>query len=245
MTNRAIDVLSTVDRKEVQAIGKAINDAFMVANNHAQEAIKSYLEVGMLLKDARQFFKGDKEYGQWRAENTTLSQSWANKLIRVHDTYGDKPPAGLPISTLAEMTNVSEAKRKELEEQAADPEQKNPSVRDVKKEAAKEKQEEQMPLAMKERLAKEKAAEKKLTKTLEESAQDAIDLPVHERISIWNGIEPKDRTETDAFILMGLPCYFDGAPNIDTIIVLTSAMREEYQTPEFDEAYTIIKEWMK
>lgn len=245
MANRAIDVLSTIDRKEVQSIGQAINDAFVMANERAQQAIGHYLEIGKLLHDARQFFEGDKEYGQWRAENTALSQSWANKLTRVYDTYGDKPPKSLPISTLAELTNATESTRKKLEAQAEDPEQKTPSVRDVKQVV---KEENQKPLTGEARVTEQiakKSEPKTPTLSMEAQAQDAIDLPINERISIWNGIPHDSRTEIDAFILLGLPAYFDGMPNVDTIILIISVFRDTYETTEFDEAYDVIKEWMK
>jgi len=98
MVNRAIDVLSTIDKKEVVAIGMDINDQMVIAKKHATNAIIAYIEVGKLLHQARSFFKGDSEYGKWRAENTTLSQSWANKLTRVYDTYGERVPNDIPIS---------------------------------------------------------------------------------------------------------------------------------------------------
>ncbi len=240
MTNRAIDVLSTIDRKEIQLIGKDINDTMLVAEQHAKDAIVAYLKVGELLHEARQFFKGDKEYGQWRAENTTLSQSWANKLSRVWDTYGKEAPASLPISTLAEMTNVSEAKRKELEKQAEDPEQKTPSVRDVKQ-IAKEEKAKTGDERVEEQIAK-RDAPKEPTESLEELAQTFVNLPFNKRAEYW---DQSNKSVDDAFILMGLPPYFEGEPNIDTMITLTTAMWNEHKHKSVNEAYAVIKEFLK
>lgn len=239
MAEKIIDTLSKVDRTEVQSIATAINDSFLKANTHAQKAIESYLEVGALLHDARQFFPGDKEYGQWRTENTTLSQSWANKLQRVHDTYGKKPPAELPISTLAELTSATPETRAKLEEQAADPEQKTPSVRDVKKAVKEEKEAiEHEPRAMQERKAKEAIN----TLSPEEQAQVQIDMPSRERIAQWN---ISGKTYEEAFVLLGLPCFFDGTPNIDTVILIVGAFTQEFDAVEFHEAYSVIKKELK
>jgi len=142
------------------------------------------------------------------------------------------------------MTNVSENKRKELVEQAQDPEQKTPSVRDVKQ-IAKEEKAKTGDARVQEQLDKKKEPKKEPTLSMEEVAQRDIDMNIAERIAIFNGNSPENRTEMDAFILLGLPCFFDGRPNVDTIIMLVGAMREAYQTTEFDEAYDLIKEWMK
>jgi len=203
MTERMINSLSPVDRKEVQGLATDINNEFLMANESAIKAVGHYIQVGRLLADVRKIITGDNEYGKWRAENTTLSQSWANKLSRVYDTYGDKPPRDIPISTLAELTTLPAGKRKEMEAQAGDPDKKTPSVRDVKKVAKEERligdERVQAQLDAK-KAEKAKEAEKKLIDTLEEQAQKAIDLPIHERLSIWNGIDQEIRTETDAFM---------------------------------------------
>jgi len=234
MTNRTIDTLSTIDRKEVQEIGKAINDKFLEANSHAERAIASYLEVGKLLFEARQFFPGDLEYGKWRAENTTLSQSWANKLLKVHATYGDKPPKELPISALAELTTLPKEKRKEMEKKAADPKQKTPSVRDIKAEKRK---------VGADRVAEQLAKKPKVdTKSVEDIAQLFVDMPFEKRVKYW---QDGNQTVEDAYVLYGLPPYFDGAPNIDTIILLTTALWTEHKEGAINEAYAVIKETLK
>lgn len=245
MADRMINALSPVDKKEIQGLSKDINDEFFKANESAMKAVGHYIKVGQLLADVRKIITGDSEYGKWRAENTTLSQSWANKLTRVYETYGDQPPRDIPISTLAELTTLPPAKRKELEEQAADEDQKTPSVRDVKKVAKEER------LTGDERvqaqLDKKEADKKKLppAKSVEEQAQEAVDLGVLERLAIWGGIPKDERTETDAFILLGLPPYFDGKPNVDTVIMLIGAFRAELNETAFDECYSVIKQWMK
>lgn len=241
MSIKIIDTLSVIDRTEAQALAMDVNDAFFQANEHATQAIGYYIKAGEALSQARHLFQGDKEYGQWRAENTSVSKGWAGKLVKVFDTYGNKPPKELPISALGELAGAPEAVRKSVEARAKDPDQKTPSVRDIKKEV---KEAKTGQARVDEQIAK-RDEPKEPTISVEEQAQKAIDLPIHERISIWNGISQEDRTEVDAFILLGLPAYFDGTPNIDTIILIIGAMREEYQTIEFDEAYDIIKEWMK
>lgn len=122
-----------------KALGKEVNDAYSKANESARAAVKEYLIVGSLLQEMRDLMPGDKEFGRWRSDNTSISKVWANKLMRASKTYGLAPPVSLPISTLAELSYIEDDKRKELEAQAADPEQKTPSVRDVKKVAKEEK----------------------------------------------------------------------------------------------------------
>ena len=125
---------------EVQkTLSREINDAYTAANEHARKAVKDYLIVGGLLQDMRDLFPGDKEFGRWRMDNTAIGKQWAAKLMKAYGTYKLSPPVKLPISTLMELSYVSDDKREELEAQAADPDQKNPSVRDVKEVAKKEK----------------------------------------------------------------------------------------------------------
>lgn len=118
--------------KEQKAMGMQVNDAYAKANESARTAVSQYLIVGSMLQEMRDLLPGDLEFGRWRADNTSISKQWANKLMRAHKTYGTAPPVALPISTLAELSYIEDDKRKELEAQAADPDQKTPSVRDVK-----------------------------------------------------------------------------------------------------------------
>lgn len=133
----------TAEQKE---LGMQVNDAYAKANESARKAVKEYLIVGGLLQDMRDLLPGDKEFGRWRADNTSIGKQWAAKLMKAHKTYGLAPPVSLPISTLAELSYIDDDKRKELEAQAADPDQKNPSVRDVKAVAKEQNQDNYDPI---------------------------------------------------------------------------------------------------
>ena len=225
MAQKIIDNLSPVDRKEVQNIALGINEAFFKANEHAGKAIEKYIEVGALLNDARQFFKGDLEFGQWRAENTTLSKSWTTKLLRVYKTYGTTPPKELPFSTLAELAGGSDELKEKVIEQAKDPDQKTPSVREVR---AAVKEEKELPPSLSEQLendtvGKDKPVKEDSIPTLDptEIAQIKIDKSTPDRIDDWNASK---QHHGDALILLGLPPFFDGLPNRMSIEMLADTM---------------------
>lgn len=220
MVQKIIDSLSVIDRKEIQGIATDINDAFMKASEHAGKAVTEYLRAGELLTQARTFYAGDLEFGRWRAENTTVSQGWARKLMVAFAAYGTDTPKGLPISTLAELAPASADLKDRVEAAAVDPEVKTPSVRDVRAAVKEERKEaapivdEPMPQAMKDRLADE-------TQSLEAMAQLRIDAEYEDRVTDW---EASDKEVEDAFILLGLPPFFDGWPNRKTLILLAKAL---------------------
>lgn len=227
---KIIDSLPAEQRKSAQDLAMLVNDNFAAANQAAEKAIMYYLKTGKALLEARTIFPGDNEYGKWRKENTTISSGWAAKLIRVAETYGDKPPAGIPVSTLAELTYLSESKRKELEER-----ENPPSVREVKT-AAKEERAEQihtptptvpdspietMPRAMRERIERENP-----TLSLEQKAQNEIDQVIQTRAIVF---AKSEQTLEDAFILFGLPPFCEGFPNPETVAVIYTGYCDLYE----------------
>lgn len=226
MTTKFIDTLPAAQRKEAQSAASQINTAFFSANEFAGKAMRKYIEVGRLLTEARQLFKGDKEFGQWRSENTTLSKSWTSRLLRVYGAYGDTPPDGLSISTLAEIAGASPDLQDSVVERTADPEQKTPSVRDVREEVKKERASVSSEAA-REGISEERViADRKKqapTLSLEEKCQTGLELDIKERIEVW-ATQKKKHTVEDAFVLLGLPPFFDGRPNMETIMVIAHAL---------------------
>ena len=218
---KIIDTLPAPKRKEIQTLGTQVNAAFLSANSLAEKAVAQYLEVGRLLTQARVYFEGDNEFGKWRKENTTISASWANKLMRAHGVYLDGPPAGLGISALAEIAGASPELKESIEERAADSDTKTPSVRDIRQEV---KEEQPEPKAMQERKAAEKSAELSPT----EKAQIGIELSVALRMSAW---EKSNKSMEEAFILLGLPPFFDGRPNMESICSLSYAVTQTLNHP--------------
>lgn len=221
---KIIDTLPAPKRKEIQTIGTQVNAAFLAANATASRAVEQYLEVGRLLTQARVYFAGDNEFGKWRAENTTVSKSWAGKLMKAHKAYPVAPPDGLGISALTEVAGASPELKDEVEKAAADPDTKTPSVREIRAAVKEEKPEPPMPEAMKERLAKE-------VKVLspEELCQFELEKDYPERMKHWLSLK-KPHVE-DAMVLLGLPPFFDGRPNMETVKLIAHALMYDTEHP--------------
>ena len=87
-------------------ISAEINDAFDTGlRNH----VKMQIQIGRLLNDARQHIPGDQQFGQWRAQNTPITnKSTAGKLMNLAKQVGDgritqDMVAKLPLSNLKEL----------------------------------------------------------------------------------------------------------------------------------------------
>lgn len=112
------DLTSTLDGSKwhhgVDAAGIAkltkiqteISDAF---DKGAREYAKMQINIGRLLNDARALIPGDQQFGQWRAENTPITnKSTANKLMNLAKQVGDgritqQMVDELPLSNLKEL----------------------------------------------------------------------------------------------------------------------------------------------
>lgn len=67
-----------------------IHQAWSDVKGKQIETWEGYFKVGRLLRQARDQFTSDKEFGQWRiAQNFGFSQQWAHKLRQVADRETD------------------------------------------------------------------------------------------------------------------------------------------------------------
>lgn len=81
-------------------------------------AAKGQLKIGNLLLKARELFKGDKEFGNWRAENTEIkSMQVASNLMAVARKFASAPKMieACSYSALVELVSAPAALIKEIE----------------------------------------------------------------------------------------------------------------------------------
>jgi len=274
MTAARVDGKLTIDEIASQINNQwgLMHEQWTIATLAADQARIAGFRAGGLLLEARETFKGDKEFGQWRNDHIQMGRSWATRLMQINRQYNiDSLPDGLSLSALALISqdNVTEAMRIEIEHKAADPEQKTPSVRDIKEiitptddaqdaparedeaspsdvaregEVIKADEDLKMPKAMKDRLAKEAAAAMPALNPTDpvDVAQTLLERPRNERVSRWTTMPAAEQNSTEAFILLGLPPYHDGCINKDTLIDLIGFYRQEHGGDHWDQAYKAI-----
>jgi hypothetical protein len=111
----------------------AMHEQWGVANQAMDAARLAGFRVGQYLLEARTHFKGDREFGKWRTENTPVGRSWATRLIQIAKQYEsvEDLPIGINLSALAILSqdNVPDDLRKEIERAAE--EGAAPSVRQI------------------------------------------------------------------------------------------------------------------
>ena len=102
---KTLDALANDIDKEIDKTHKAV--------------ARAQIKVGKLLLEARKEFPGDKEFGQWRKEKTPIgSQSAANDLMRVAETFKDAPALveACSFSVLRELVYCPKEVRAGVEE---------------------------------------------------------------------------------------------------------------------------------
>lgn len=189
----------------------------------AKRSVESMLNVGKYLDEVRQLFKGDKEFGQWRAEAIPeISSRMATNLMGVWRKFGGKE-TNLSISAMSELLPASD----ELVEEVVQESHSNPftvaeirsKVREAKKATKKatdatDVQEEKPKLTMN-RVGAKPAPKPQLS--LEEKAQQIIDLPTAQRVKRSN----------DPWVIMGFTPFIDGLHNRDVMELVYSIRCKE------------------
>ena len=93
--------VSEEDKTGLKAIAKSITE-------WTEKANMAFMGIGERLLEAREFFPGDKEFGQWRADLTPFSQSQAERFMRVVKQFSGKSIADKAgHSLLLELTTAS------------------------------------------------------------------------------------------------------------------------------------------
>jgi len=190
----------------------------------AQRATQTMIEVGNLLLIARENFKGDKEFGEWRKKAIEFSQSHAQRLMAVAREFGDDPDALLlPVGTLAELLPASPALKAEVIAEAKD------GKKPTRAEVTERKKAEQGSPPEGENTATEsvKSQEDKKSKRASavknyepwEIAQMMLDKPFIDRLCELE-IRGTDNAQIDSMIIFGIPPYHEGLPSIDMIHIL-------------------------
>lgn len=109
-----------------------INAGYANGLSLAQRATEQMIEVGKLLLDAREKFKGDKEFGNWRKKNVEFSATNASRLMAVAREFGEVQDAYLlPLSTLSELLPASARLKDEVITETK--EGSGPSVRETRR----------------------------------------------------------------------------------------------------------------
>jgi|TARA_Y100000034_G_C6908939_1_gene422725 flagellar biosynthesis GTPase FlhF len=236
-----------------------MKDALSAENlsEYAQEIKQHYVEtvafmaekqikVGHLLLKARKEFKGDKEFGQWRADNTPIgSRQTAHKLMQLAEQHSNgritaKQVEALPTSTLFELLSAPDSVLATVEDKIDDGEKVTAKViREEKKAAAQEPQTEiekanankAAAQAKKELLSKEPTFD-------DAKYNDTLQLTLAERIS-W-GRKQHNLKDEHAWVIFGIPPFAEGLPHPDVIEACYNVWMCEIKTDQLqvlDKAY--------
>lgn len=74
-----------------------------------QKTLEHHLEIGKLLCEAREEFKADQDFGQWRKENTVLTMHQTTNHMAVWRKFGGHAPArDLSFTVMVELLSADE-----------------------------------------------------------------------------------------------------------------------------------------
>lgn len=241
-------VIQTAARVELVDLKAKIELDYADGMMLAQKATERMISCGKHLLAARERFKGDKEFGQWRKNELSISASHVTRLMAVAREFGDNTDAMLlPIGTLAELIPASnELKQATIEKAKAGEKVTRAEVTAAKKA---EKTESSPPpeVEHKEVASAPVRADKKpsMGKTLEpwQRAQLILDKNIWQRLDMVE-VRSGDDKQINAFIIFGIPPYSEGMPSRDTITYIYSAVADNTDNAEvldkLQTAYDII-----
>lgn len=111
--------VTTVGIARLSRISGEINEAF---DQGVRSHVKMQIAIGRLLNEAREEIPGDRQFGQWRDQNTPITnKSTANKLMNLAKQVGDgritqDMVAKLPLSNLKELLTAPDSVLGEISE---------------------------------------------------------------------------------------------------------------------------------
>lgn len=219
-----------------------INEGYQAAIGIARKATARMLEVGKDLCKARAYFRGDKEFGQWRNKHINFSQSHCQRLMQVAREFGDNEDAlALPVGTLSELCTASPELKEKIIEKAKTGE-KTTRAEVTKAKKAEKSEPSSLPEGGKSKIG---GVMKAPSETPEQRANKWLALPAIERIS---GLEVRGTHSdpmVDAFLMFGIPPFHEGMPSIDTIHFLWhgigSILADE---PELTDKFTVAYDYI-
>ena len=118
----------------LDSLAAQIQEKMEAGNRFAQQAVSTYMEVGLLLCEARDLHPGDLQFGQWRAKALPNVQAgWSTKLMQV---ARDKRLHGpemkdFNISALAEMASAPDEVIQQLVDQSKE-DGKPPTIKEIR-----------------------------------------------------------------------------------------------------------------
>jgi len=238
---KGLDSADNFTLTELVAIGGEINSVVEAA---AKTVAHAQIKVGQLLTEAREFFKGDNEFGKWRAECTHVgSKQHAHSLMKLAQAesvgkFSDQMIEKLPPSTLIEMIPASKELMKEFAEKVASGEK--PTVKETR--AAVKGEKRPNVLDPKEDNRKHVQHLSKKTQSPEERANEILSLHLSERL-----VRLDFANINDCWLAFGIPPFMDGTPSKEVIVTLHKSWKQDLgpiQADQLTAAYeSLLKEF--
>ena len=205
--------------KELDQIASEIQEE---ANTIVEQISKSRVKIGELLLEAREFFDGDKEFGQWRQEKLPfLKQRETSKLIGYAKLVKERPVLEeLPESTAFVLLSAPDGMLDKVEERVKNNDK--PSRREMEKEVYKPKETSPPPPPP----AKEPPVQPKAVQSID-TYQKVINMVTGRRIeNLHTNRDQLDEVEM-SYMMFGLDPQPQCAPNAGTIKHLYAALLED------------------
>ncbi len=182
-------------------------------------AAKGQLAIGKLLLEARELFQGDKEFGNWRAENTEIkSMQVASNLMAVARKFASAPKMieACSYSALVELVSAPPALIKEIEAavEVGKPPPTSAKIREAKKTA--------LPAPVGKTSKSKTIYDKEPERDPEEEALNILQMDLTARLNHKN-----------PYVKLGL-YPFGGPPNIEVL----EAIDHWYERQEADGSIT-------
>lgn len=213
----------------LQELVIVIESTYATGLSFAQKATQEMMKCGGYLQEARDKFKGDNEFGKWRAKHISFSQSYCQRLMAVNKEFGGNDDAKLlPIGTLSELLPASPKLKADVIAEVKDG--KKVTRQDVKDKKAAEKGDVSHPESgnkTPEVAGKPTKVDKKAGPVIEidfaGEAQVYLDKQFVNRLDELE-VRGKHGDIINAWIIFGIPPYHEGMPSIDSIHALWHAL---------------------
>ncbi len=204
-----------------QQLDEIASEIHEEANSIVEQISKSRVKIGELLLEARDFFDGDKEFGQWRQEKLPfLKQRETSKLIGYAKLVKERPVLEeLPESTAFVLLSAPDGMLDKVEERVENGDK--PSRREMEKEVYKPKA--TTPPPPPKETTPPPAAQPQSIST----CQKVINMVTGRRIeNLHTNRDQLDEVEM-SYMMFGLDPQPQCAPNAGTIKHLYAALLED------------------